>query len=114
MSIIETGRKTKIANEYTTADQNWGRIIANMTSATDLTVNATAWLHDNIQNNRGDVSEADRVLFRASFEQKLNELNALMQKLNDCYAVYDADQATYESNLQTFIAKYPAADPARS
>lgn len=112
MSIIKTGRDTKISAEYTSADKNWANIIANMTVATDLTVNATAWLHDNIQNEKGDVTEEDRVMFRASFELKLAELNALMQKLNDCYGVYDADTVTYQSNLQAFLDKYPSAEPA--
>lgn len=112
MSIIKTGRDTKIATEYTNADKNWANIIASMTSATDLTVNATAWLHDNIQNEKGDVTEEDRVSFRASFQLKLAELNDLMTKLNDCYAIYDEDNLTYQSNLQSFLEKYPSAAPS--
>lgn len=112
MGILATGRQAGIAREYTEADKNWARIISQMTAATDLTVQATAWLHDNIQNSKGDVSENDRVAFRASFEQKLTDIKALVAKLDDCYGVYNEDAVTYQSNLTDFLAKYPFADPA--
>ena len=112
MGILGTGRQLNIAKEYTEADKNWARIISQMNSATDLTIQATAWLHDNIQNSKGDVTEVDRIAFRASFEQKLIDIKALVTKLDDCYAVYDADTATYQSNLTNFLTKYSFADPA--
>ncbi|MGB0943124.1 MAG: hypothetical protein ACPGUE_12010 [Marinomonas sp.] len=112
MGILATGRQAKIAQEYTEADKNWSRIISQMTAATDLTIQATSWLHDNIQNNKGDVTEIDRVAFRASFEKKLIDIKALVTKLDDCYAVYDADNAAYQNNLSAFLGKYTFADPA--
>ena len=111
MSILKTGREAKIAAEYNGADKEWANIISRRTVSTDLTVNATAWLHDNIQNSRGDVSEDDRVAFRAAFEEKLAQIQLLVDKLNDCYGVYNQDPTTYQANLVAFLAKYPAANP---
>lgn len=106
MSILNNTRAVKVANDFNEQDKTWSRLISQMTPATNLTLELTGWTHDNLLKAKGDVNEADRVAFRASFEAKMAEIKALESKLMDAYAVYDADPVVWQSNLDAFLAKY--------
>lgn len=106
MSILTTDRAVKINNDFSKSDKDWARTVSDITRQSDLTIQLTAWMHDNILNNKGDVDEADRISFRASFQTKMLEINTQLEKLLDASAVYNADTATYQANLDAFKAKY--------
>lgn len=111
MSILNNTRAVKVANDFNEQDKAWSRLISQMTPATSLTLDLTGWTHDNLLGDKGDVDEADRIAFRSSFESKIAEIKALEVKLMDAYAVYDADPAVWQSNLDAFLLKYNI-DPA--
>lgn len=104
MAIIVTSRAQKVASAFTQADTTWSRLVSEMTAAVGKTMEYTAWFHQNQLSGGGDVDEDDRVAFRTSFAARKAELDALMEKLQACYDIYDADDATRQANLDAFVS----------
>ncbi len=104
MAIKANSRENKVVSAFEQADAMWTKIEELMATATGKTMELTAWLHQNQLDGVGDVDEADRVGFREAFAARKAELQALMDKLQECYDIYDADDVTRRANLDAFIA----------
>lgn len=111
MSRLTTKRATKIDNDFTAIEKSLASVSSNLVRDTNLIIQLTAWLHDNIINNRGDFDENDRADLFIKFEPVFLEISEQLSKLGECAAVYHDDLFTYEQNLNNFVAKYPSANP---
>lgn len=104
MSISQTVRAQKIAEEFNRAESSWLNLVSQMTSQVTKTEQLTAWLHDNHLKNLGDVSEDDRASFRNEFQQQLDLIQSLVDRLQACKDVYDPTDAVRQANLDAFVA----------
>ena len=102
-------RASSIDSDFTNLEKNLPRIVSDLARDVELVIMMTGFLHDNILNNKGDLGEGDRADFNESFTPVLAGLQDSLNRLQDCYNVYNDDPNTYAQNLADFIVKYPSA-----
>jgi beta-lactamase class D len=106
MSRAATKRSINIVNHFDNTKKGWANVTAQFNSSVNEAVQLTAWIHDNVLNNKGDISNEDRQEDRVEFLEKLTYLKELISKLDDCHAVYSEDLQVYQDNYSSFVAKY--------
>lgn len=110
MSRLTTKRAVKVENEFTRIETSLMSVSSNLTRDTAVVTNLTGWMHDNILTGKGDVDETDRADFNIKFSEVYANIQAQLDLMAECYAVYDDDPTIYAANLAAFIIKYPAAE----
>lgn len=109
MSRKDYKRASSIDADFTKLEKNLPRIVSELARDVELAVMMTGFLHDNILNEKGDLSIDDRADFNASFTPVFAGLQDSLNRLKDCYDVYNDDPSVYHQNLADFVTKYPSA-----
>ncbi len=65
------------------------------------------FLHDNVLNNKGDLTEEDRVYFRDQIVPLFEPLKQDMYTLQELFDIYDDDPTEWNQKLADYIVKYP-------
>ena len=111
MSRLSTKRAANIDADFTAIEKSYAKIASDLKRETDILMQHTGWMHDNIIGEKGDIDVLDRADFNATFEPVFSSIQAELSKMAECYAVYDDNPTVYAQNLADFIAKYPLSAP---
>lgn len=104
---MRTEREKKIEKEFeqlirTSLSQS-SQLISNINLANLL----IPWMHNNVVNNLGDISEANRVELTNPFKEIYQNITIVQEGLAKLYTLYDEDPATYRSLVDTHLAENP-------
>lgn len=100
-------RANAIDKDFTEVERNAAQVGSDLTTLTATLKLLVPFMHDNILNNKGDLTEADRVYFRDQVVPLFEPLLANVTELQELFDIHHDDQSVWLNNLNSYVAKYP-------
>ena len=104
MSIQSNKRAAAIASEFDNVIKNSAKTVSDLVKHTNELKLYVTFMNDNLLNNKGDVSMADRVVFRNAIAPLFPDIVSSTSVLTTMFSIYNDDLAVWQSNFDAFLA----------
>ena len=107
MSKQEFERSKAIYAEYDTVLDNAEKTVSNLVAHTNEALLFVVFLHHNLLNNLGDLSEGDRIAFRARIMPLYPQIEEVLAKVGAIAPIHDADPVVWQANFDAYLVANP-------
>ncbi len=107
MSKQSTQRANAIDKDYDALAVDSARAVSSLVTQTALLKVLIVFLHDNLLNNKGDLSEGDRADTRASLGPLYPQIQNSLDEITKIFSIYDDDLTVWQSNFDTYVSENP-------
>lgn len=107
MSKRETKRKNAIAADFDGLEKNAAKAVSDLITQTALLKVLIVFLHDNLLNTKGDLSEGDRIDLRDALVPLYPQIQTALVDITDIFNIHDDDVATWQANLDAYTTANP-------
>lgn len=108
MSIQTTKRAIAINLEFDSITKDSSVAVSKLVSQTALVKMFVVFLHDNLLNNKTDMSEGDRIDLRDALVPLRPQIQEALAEIDSLFAIHDDDAAIWQANFETYLAANPA------
>ena len=102
-----TDRANAISKDFKEVKSGSAKAVSEVAKQVGLLGVLVPFMHDNILNNKGDISEGDRLDLRDTLVPLFIELVGHLDKLTELFEIYDEDVTTWISNLNSHLVDNP-------
>ena len=107
MSIQADKRKKAIVDKYDSLMTDPAKAVSKLVEQTaELKVFVT-FLHDNLLNNKGDISEGDRVVLKNALVPLYSQIEGSLAELTSILSISNDDPVIWQANFDSFLADNP-------
>ena len=107
MSRQATNRSNAIDQEFREVVKKSQAAVSELTRQTAEAKLFITFLHDNILNSKGDLSEGDRVDLRNAMVPLFPQMQAALAEVAALFAIYDTDLTVYANNQAAYLTANP-------
>ena len=107
MSRRELKRQEAIYKEFDSVVKNASRAVSELVKETSVLKLFVVFLHDNLLNAKGDMTESDRVDLKNELVPLYPQLQNNLAELTALFDIYSDDPATWQANLDTYLVANP-------
>ena len=107
MSKQETKRANMNEKDFDALTKDSSRVVSDLAKQTSIIKVLIVFLHDNLLNNRGDLSEGDRVDIRSAMTPLYPQLTSSVDELTALFGIYNEDLATWQANFDAYLVANP-------
>lgn len=108
MSIQSTKRAIAISSEFDSVTKQSASVVSKLVSQTALVKLFVVFLHDNLLNNKDDLSEGDRIDLRNSLVPLRPQIQESLNEIDALFAIHDDDLAKWQANFDDYLVANPA------
>ena len=109
MSRRSTKRANAINSEFDSIVSEANKAVSNLVKQVALVKIFTVFMHDNLLNDKGDLSEGDRVDLRDGLVPLYPQIQTALTEITELFNIHDSDNAVWRSNLDSYLADNPSA-----
>lgn len=107
MSKQSTKREIAIAKDSDDIENGAAKAVSDLVKYTALVKLHVVFLHDNLLNNKGDLSEGDRVDTRNLLVPLYPQVSDCLAEIESLFNIYNADLATWQANFDAYLIDNP-------
>lgn len=104
---MRTKREQAVEKEINALESGSLKAVSQLQTQVNLIKVLLPWMHNNIVNSLGDVSEANRADLASTLDPALIDVITMISDLQSVAAIYNDDPATYATNTANYIALNP-------
>tara|TARA_R110000824_G_scaffold244196_1_gene432929 strand:- start:1053 stop:1418 length:366 start_codon:yes stop_codon:yes gene_type:complete len=108
MSKQATKRANAINKDFESLEKTAASVVSNLVAQTSVAKLLIVFLHDNLLNSKGDLSEGDRVDTRNALVPLYTQIQGSLVEMESLFNIYDVDLAVWQSNLDSYLAANPS------
>jgi len=107
MSKQTTKRENAIVKDFDLLAKDSASAVSSLVKQTNLLKILIVFLHDNILNNKGDMSEGDRTDTRNDLVPLYPQIQNCLQEITAIFDIHDDDKVIWQSNLDAYLVANP-------
>ena len=107
MSRQATKRANAINSEFDSVTKESASVVSKPVSQTPLVKLFVVFLHENLLNNKTDMSEGDRVDLRDALVPLRPQIQDSLAEIDALFAIHDDDLSEWQANFNTYLAANP-------
>ena len=107
MSKRETKRKNAIVADFDGLEKNAAKAVSDLITQTALLKVLIVFLHDDLLNAKGDLSEGDRIDLRDALVPLYPQIQAALVDITDIFNIHDDDVTVWRANLDAYVLANP-------
>lgn len=107
MSLQQTDRTNAIIKERDSVTKGAAGAVSELVNQTALARLYIVFLHDNLLNNKGDMSDGDRLALRAALAPHHPQIQSSLAEIESLLSIHNDDKATWQANFDTYLATNP-------
>jgi len=107
MSNQTTKRSNAIVKDFDALEKDCASAVASLVKQTALLKVLIVFLHDNLLNDKGDMSEGDRLDTRSALLPLYPQIQDSLVEITKIFEIYDDDKATWQANLNAYLVANP-------
>jgi hypothetical protein len=100
-------RSKAVYAEYDTVLKNAESTVANLVTHTNEALLYVIFLHHNLLNNLGDLSEGDRLDFRARIMPLYPKIQTVLETIGSIATIHNDDPLVWQANFDAYVAANP-------
>ena len=108
MSKRETKRKNAIAADFDALEKNTAKTVSDLVYQTARLKVLIVFLHDNLLNAKGDLSEGDRIDLRNALVPLYPQIQTALSDITDIFNIHNDDVNIWRANLDAYTLANPA------
>lgn len=107
MSKQSTKRAIAIEKDSDYIEGGASKAVSDLVKFTALVKLHIVFLHDNMLNNKGDLSEGDRLDTRNALVPLHQPIVECLGEIEKLLSIYNADQSIWQANFDTYLIDNP-------
>ena len=107
MSKRETKRKNTIVAEFDGLEKTAAKAVSDLVAQTALLKVLIVFLHDNLLNAKGDLSEGDRLDLRDTLVPLYPQIQNSLDEITAIFNIHDDDVSVWRANLDAYLVVNP-------
>ena len=107
MSRREIKRQDAIYSEFDSVVKKSNSSVSELLKETAVLKLFVVFMHDNLLNAKGDMTESDRVDLKNEIVPLYPQLQSNLVELTALFDIYDDDPAIWRSNLDAYLVANP-------
>tara|TARA_R110000737_G_C14596557_1_gene488408 strand:- start:1792 stop:2157 length:366 start_codon:yes stop_codon:yes gene_type:complete len=107
MSRRKIKREEAIYSEFDSVVKKSASSVSELVKETGVLKLFVVFLHDNLLNAKGDMTETDRVDLKNELVPLYPQLQANLAELTALFNIYDDDPVTWQANFDAYLASNP-------
>ena len=107
MSKQSRKRETAIDDQFDIVLKNSESTVSKLVQHTAEAKLFITFLHDNLINNKGELSEGDRIKFKNRMVPLYPQISQCLEDIAALFSIYDEDNDTWIANFDTYKADNP-------
>lgn len=108
MSKQITRRANAIIKDFDSMEAGAAKAVSDLVSQTAIVKVLIVFLHDNLLNDKGDLSEGDRLDTRESLVPLYPQIQDSLAELTAIFEIYNDDKATWQANFDAYLIANPS------
>ena len=107
MSKQSTKRENAIVTDFDGLEKSAAKAVSDLVKQTALLKLLVVFMHDNLLNNKGDLSEGDRLDLRDALVPLYPQIQSSLDEITAIFDIHDDDPIVWQANLDAYIAANP-------
>lgn len=107
MSLQSTKRANAIIKDFDALSKDAATAVSKLVDQTAKAKVLVAFLHDNLLNNKGDMSEGDRVDVRNALVPLYPQIKSALSEVEAMFGIHDSDVTVWQSNFDAYLIENP-------
>lgn len=107
MSKQSTKRAMAINSDFDALEKKAASVVSDLVSQTAVAKILIVFLHDNLLNNKNDLSEGDRVDTRNALVPLYPQIQESLAEIEALFNIHDDDLVTWQSNFDAYLLANP-------
>ena len=107
MSKQSTKRENAIVTDFDGLEKSAAKAVSDLVTQTSLLKVLIVFLHDNLLNAKGDLSEGDRLDLRDALVPLYPQIQTSLDEITAIFDIHDDDVNVWQSNLDAYLAANP-------
>ena len=107
MSLQSFERNNAILKERDIITKGAANAVSQLVKQTAAVRLFIVFLHDNLLNNRGDMSEGDRLDIRDALVPLYPQIQSALSEITELFNIHNDDPTVWKENLNTYLAVNP-------
>ena len=107
MSKQSRERESAIDQEFDSTVKNAQNTVSNLVKHTAAAKLFFTFIHDNLLNNKGDLSQGDRKDLRAALTPLYPQIQASLAEITAIFNIYNDDLTVWQANFDAYLLANP-------
>lgn len=107
MSKQTAKRENAIVTDFDSLEKNAAKAVSDLVTQTAILKILIVFLHDNLLNNKTDLSEGDRVDLRNSLVPLYPQIQNSLEEITAIFNIHDDDVVTWKANFDAYLVTNP-------
>ena len=107
MSKQSTKRANAIIKDFDALETTAATVVSNLVAQTAIAKVLIVFLHDNLLNNKDDLSEGDRVDTRDALVPLYPQIQESLAEIEALFNIHNDDLTTWQSNFDAYLLANP-------
>ena len=107
MSRQSTKRDNAISKDFDDVERQAAGVVSNLVKQVAVVKILIVFLHDNLLNSKGDLTEGDRLTTRDALVPLYSQIQGALSEITELFNIHDDDVAVWQSNFNAYLAANP-------
>ena len=107
MSLQSGDRTNALIKERDSIKTKPAQAVSTLITQTNIVKLFIVFMHDNLLNNKGDMSEGDRLDMRDALVPLYPQLQAVLADITALFEIHDDDPIVWQANLDSYLLDNP-------
>ena len=107
MSKQSTKRENAIVTDFDGLEKSAAKAVSDLVTQTALLKLLVVFMHDNLLNNKGDLSEGDRLDLRDALVPLYPQIQTSLDEITAIFNIHNDDVDVWRTNLDAYLIANP-------